>query len=158
VLTSIVAVIGWMVTRRTLGHERRERADQAERAQASRVVAWTDSRLVETRFSYAGERPDKVTSHRYPHVVVTNTSDLPVFDVEVTIAELPRRPHATFPVVPPLGERAAVVSPADGYLGGPITVSFAFRDADERVWRRGSDGRLEPGLTPTGTTEAKDDR
>lgn len=144
VLTALVAVIGWLRTRSTLNEEREQLAHEHRRAQASRVVGWIETRPVDESWE-VGNGKQRVRTLKFAHVVIRNGSDLPIFDVEVTVDEVARKPVSTLQTVPPGGERAVRLSRRDYKMGDPITMSFTFRDAQERAWVRRPDGRLIEG-------------
>lgn len=141
VLTALVAVIGWIRTRSQLNEEREQVARERRRAQASRVVGWIETRSVEESWSLPSSK-ERTRTLRRAHVVIRNGSDLPVFDVEVTVDEVERKPVGSLQLVPPESEREVRLHPSDYRMGDPITMSFTFRDAQERAWARGRDGRL----------------
>lgn len=162
VVVSAASVTGWLLTRRELLRERKSRSRVDERAQASQVVAW-----VERRASTASGYPQA-------SIVVSNASDLPVFNIDATVrwtlkgADI--RSEDTFSFRLSVLGIATSASGLDRFArdilpphssqewpletrklkgvadGSTAAVALTFEDVQQRRWRRDYGGGLQPEL------------
>ena len=135
-----------------------DRDDDRRRAQADSIAVWC-----EESYDYTPGKPGGVSKGQgwvsvhsakpappWPYYL-RNTSDVPVYDVEVSfwMASL-RLGEDRLPVLPPVNEPIQREVPDDvrakagddEYEGHLISASVRFRDAAGRRWHRKPDGRL----------------
>lgn len=137
----IAVLLGYRIVQAE--HRRDLRQEEAGyRAQAEKVAAWVDADL-----GPAGERE--------PVVVARNASDLPIYDVVLTVlTERASRQLPTIAVLPPGEARYGVpgdflqkvLQDDEVHRSAPLwtitDATMAFRDSSGRHWHRGRNGTL----------------
>ncbi|MFC0504198.1 hypothetical protein [Micromonospora costi] len=135
--------------------ERRERAFDARRDQASLVSAWFDKRAVSSVVIASSDGVKRIPNNT-AGARILNASNLPIYDVRVSFRLFPAMLRLGDPIraVPP--HKGEVVSRLpdemwqllpEGDVELLVDVALEFRDAAGRCWKRDFDGFLSEAPT-----------